>query len=131
MVAEEGVDMTTFGYIGGPSVERLMRTTPKQAAVGDTDVWQAAQPIYSSPRVAVARIFFGAWQNCVFGLFGGGLELILDPYTYSMSGHVKITGHLFADVCLRLSRAFGYSDVVLPLAEKNGGRKVKNEGTKV
>jgi hypothetical protein len=123
-VALEGVDMSSFGFITNASIERLFRTTPKIAAVGDTDTWTAAGPIYSSPKVAVDRVFFGAWQNMVFGLFGGGLELILDPYTYSMSGHVKITGHLFADVTMRLSRSFGYSDVITPFAERNGGKKV-------
>jgi Phage capsid family len=123
-----GVDMEQFGFIVGPSVERALRLAPKFAVGGDTDTWTAAAPIYSSPRVSVARCFFGSWSNIVFGVFGTGILLQFDPFTFCDSGRILVTGNIFMDTAIRMAGAFGYTDIITTtFAERNGTRKANQK----
>jgi hypothetical protein len=127
LVALEGVDMESFAFIVGPSVERLLRVTPKLAGAGDTDTWTAAGRIFSSPRVDVNRLFFGSWSNMVFGIFGDGFSLSVDPYSFAESTRVLITCNLFMDIAIRMDRAFGYSDIVNPFMERSPVKKANSK----
>lgn len=49
---------------------------------------------------------YGDWSQLVVALFGGGVEIIVDPYTVSVTGQVRITANLFADVGVRVATSF-------------------------
>lgn len=51
------------------------------------------------------QVIFGNWPELVIGLFGA-LDFITNPYSMDTSGRVRVTAHLFSDVCLRHARSF-------------------------
>jgi hypothetical protein len=49
---------------------------------------------------------FGDWSQIMVALFGGGVEIIVDPYSLATQGQVRITANLFADVGVRVAASF-------------------------
>lgn len=53
-------------------------------------------------------LYFGDWSHLVLGVFGGGLDIIIDPYTYSSQGAVKIVASMRADATVDSNDAFAF-----------------------
>jgi len=53
-----------------------------------------------------STLIFGDWSQLFIGLFGDGVELIVDPYTLAVSGQVRITSNLFGDIGVRYAASF-------------------------
>lgn len=53
-------------------------------------------------------IYFGDWSHLVLGIFGGGLEVLIDPYTHGSQGAVKIVASLRADATVDSNDAFAF-----------------------
>lgn len=53
-------------------------------------------------------IYFGDWSHLVLGIFGGGLEVLIDPYTHGSQGAVKIVASLRADATVDSDDAFAF-----------------------
>jgi HK97 family phage major capsid protein len=58
-----------------------------------------------STGTALTALAFGNWNELVYGLWGG-LDLIVDPYTNSTSGGVRLVALQEADVQLRHTASF-------------------------
>lgn len=53
-------------------------------------------------------LYFGDWSHLVLGVFGGGLDIIIDPYTFSSQGAVKIVASMRADATVDSNDAFAF-----------------------
>lgn len=58
------------------------------------------------------NIYFGDWSKLLLGVFGDGLSILVDPYTYSSEGNIKIVGDIQIDACLENDGAFVVGSVV-------------------
>ena len=50
-------------------------------------------------------LLFGNFSDCILGLFSG-VDLMVDPYTYSSSGTVRVVTMVDLDVCVRHAESF-------------------------
>jgi hypothetical protein len=57
------------------------------------------------PEVSDNRAYIGAWQMLTVGLWGS-LEIQVDPYTYALTGQLRLIGSLWVDIVVRLPAAF-------------------------
>ena len=55
------------------------------------------------------NIYFGNWADMLIGMFGG-LDIIVDPYTNSTSGTLRITALQSVDVGVRHAASFAYGN---------------------
>lgn len=53
----------------------------------------------------LSAMIFGNWAELVIGLWGA-LDLIVDPYTYSTQGRVRISAFLSADISVKHAASF-------------------------
>lgn len=49
---------------------------------------------------------YGDWSQLVVALFGGGVEIIVDPYSRAKTGTILINANLFADIGVRVPLSF-------------------------
>jgi HK97 family phage major capsid protein len=49
---------------------------------------------------------FGAFEQMLVGMFGGGFEVLVDPYTLKLQNMIDLTAWIFADVANRYPVAF-------------------------
>jgi len=71
--------------------------------------------VKGSSGAACSLLIFGDWSQLVMAIFGGGVEIIVDPYTLAKSAQVRITANMFVDVGVRHSAAFAVmKDAKLP-----------------
>lgn len=54
----------------------------------------------------LSMLLFGDFSSAVIGIFGGGVEIIVDPYTLAPTAQVRITANLFCDVACRQPGSF-------------------------
>ncbi len=61
--------------------------------------------VLMSNQVASGDHWFGAWSQLLFG-FWSGLDILVDPYTGSKEGTVRVVAHQDADIGVRQPTAF-------------------------
>lgn len=59
----------------------------------------------ASNQVTSGDMFFGNWSDMLVGLWGG-LDILIDPYTNSLSGTVRVVAHQSMDVAVRHAASF-------------------------
>jgi HK97 family phage major capsid protein len=62
-------------------------------------------PVFVTNQITAGYVFFGDWAQAIIGQWGG-LEILVDPYTASTTGTVRIVAYIAADVCVRQPLAF-------------------------
>lgn len=55
------------------------------------------------------NIYFGNWADMLIGMFAG-MDIIVDPYTHSKSGTVRVTALQSVDVGVRHAASFAYGN---------------------
>lgn len=65
-------------------------------------------PMAFSNVVSSGYMFLGDFSQIFIGQWGPGVELMIDPYTGSTTGNVKVVGFASVDVGLRQAAAFTY-----------------------
>jgi len=65
-------------------------------------------PYHVTTNVPNHSLWFGAWSQLVIGLWTG-VDLLVDPYTNSTSGAVRVVALQDADIMVRHGQAFSYN----------------------
>lgn len=109
-IAQQNADFGTLCYVTTPGVRGFMKGQPKvtnQAVF----LWDGgANPVNGyraevSQQIASNEIWFGNWADLVIGMYSG-LDLMVDPYTFSTSGTVRIAALQDLDVAVRRPVSF-------------------------
>jgi HK97 family phage major capsid protein len=84
----------------------------------------AGYPVYVSGDVptnltkgtgtSLTEFFFGNWADMLIGIWGHGLDVLIDPYTFSSSGAIRIRVLMTADVQVRFAASFSATNDVNP-----------------
>lgn len=126
-IAASDADSGNMSYITNTKVRRALKSTQRFSGT-DTPVWMPGlagsdpgsgmmngYPAYATNNVrsdftkgsgtALSGIVFGNWSELVIGLWGG-LDLVVDPYTNSQKGRVRISAFLSADISVKHAASF-------------------------
>ena len=117
-VAIANADIGTLGYLTNAAVRGKLKTTEKASSTGQF-VWDGGLNGYTakvSNQVPsnltkgtasgiCSAILFGNWADLIIGMWGG-LDLMVDPYTGSTSGTVRVVALQDVDVAVRHAESF-------------------------
>lgn len=120
-VAIDNADINRLAYVTNAKVRGKLKQVEKASNTG-LFLWaDGAQPIngypaYISNQVSSAltkgsssgvcsAIFFGNWADLIIGLWGG-LDILVDPYTGSTAGTVRVVALQDVDLAVRHPESF-------------------------
>jgi HK97 family phage major capsid protein len=69
------------------------------------------RPTVVSENVTANYGFVADWSQMIVGMWGNGLDVLVDPYSGSSSGLVKIVSFMDADIMLAQADAFAHADI--------------------
>lgn len=120
-VAQDNADIGRLSYITNAKVRGKLKQTAKVSSTDSMMVWAEGStplngyPVWVTNQVSSAltkgssstcsAIFFGNWADLVIGMWGG-LDILVDPYTYSTSGTVRVTALQDIDIAVRRAESF-------------------------
>ncbi len=109
------------GYLTTPGVRGLLKQTEKVASTAQfiwmNNMLNGANAVTStnvpstldkgsSTGVCHAIIYSGDWREAMFGIWGRFLDVVIDPYTKSDYGQVRIVVNSYCDFVARRKEAF-------------------------
>lgn len=122
------VNPGAMGYAINPNTQTRAKRTPKVA--GTDTLMIGEQPIdargltqLNGYRCAVSThlpsngtkgtssgvcstVLFGDFSQAIIGIFGNGVDLVVDPFSLAINGMVRITANLYVDVGVRRANSF-------------------------
>lgn len=111
--AVEEANATVTGFAIRPTVKNALRTAPRTSGGGDgfiqmDDKSLAGYRAVSSTLVGDGSIICGDWSQLLIGMWGGGVDILVNPYADSVynKGAIQVRGLLSADVGIRHEEAF-------------------------
>lgn len=112
-VAEANGLRGSLAYVASPTLIGLMKGTQRATSLDFVVEGNECNgyPILRSTNAiksTVKNIIFGNWQELMVGSWGG-LEIVVDPYTYSRKGVVGLTAFQDVDIQLRHAASFIYT----------------------
>ena len=126
-LADSGADFGRLAYLTTPNGRALLKNIIGQPTAGASAAgFTNGQPIWAEDRVDgyEARatgnvddigganpngIVLGRWDDCVIGQFGTALDVVVDPYTRSLNGEVRIVILSYWDTVFRRATSFQYT----------------------
>ena len=57
------------------------------------------------------NIYFGDWSKLVLGVFGEGMDILVNPYKYSTEGMIEVTASICVDAVIEQTDAFAIGKV--------------------
>jgi HK97 family phage major capsid protein len=125
-VAADNADIGTLAYVTNAKVRGKLKQTQKVATYGNDFIWekgsapgegelngyralvsnQVSSTLEKGSSGAVcSAIFFGNWADLLLG-FWSGVDILVDPYTASSSGIVRVVALQDVDVAVRHAESF-------------------------
>lgn len=124
-VAAANADVGTLAYVTNTKVRGKLKTTFTNATYGERPVWTNGPErgvgevngyaAYASNQVSsslvkgtannCSAIFFGNWADLVIG-FWSGIDIMVDPYSLSTTGAVRVTAFQDLDLGVRHAESF-------------------------
>ena len=125
-VAKDNALMGTLGFITNPGIAGVLSKTLESSVAGAKYIWggdrqdgtvcgykaastnqvSAVMSTLDATGGAQQGIIYGNWSDCLIGTWGGGLELILDPYTLKKQALIEVASYQMADVAVRHAQSF-------------------------
>jgi hypothetical protein len=96
-IENANVSMDSYGVLVSPTTKKTLRTSPSFSG-GSITTWAELRNLQSSPEIIDGRCFVGCWNNMPFCLWGGGVEVLVDPFTLSQNNQVRLMLSLLCDV---------------------------------
>jgi HK97 family phage major capsid protein len=112
-LAEDNALMGNLGYILPAGMYGALKTTEKasntaQFVVEPGGSINGYRGIVSNQATA-GNLYFGNFSDLLIGMFGG-LDIVVDPYTNSTSGTVRVVALQSVDVAVRNATSFAYGN---------------------
>lgn len=120
-VSVANADVGRLGYITNALVRGLLKTTSKDTGSG-MFVWtDTATPLNGYRALVTNQVrsdggvgsdesfnFFGNWADLLIAMWSG-LDILVDPYTHSTSGTMRIVALQDVDIAVRHAESFAYN----------------------
>jgi HK97 family phage major capsid protein len=113
-VATDNADIGTMTYLFNPAQRGALKTTEKSTTSAGQFVWEAGNTVNgyrteTSNQVTAGDVFFGNFADLLIGFFSG-LDLMVDPYSNSTSGTMRVVALQDTDIAVRNAVSFCYGD---------------------
>ena len=109
-VALQNADVDSMAYIANAAFRGYAKSTKKFADASMNTIWEQGNTVngynaLTTNQVATGDVFFGNFSDLIVGMWGG-LEVMVDPYTGSDKGQLKIVVMQDVDFAVRRAQSF-------------------------
>jgi HK97 family phage major capsid protein len=113
-LAIDNADIGTMTYLFNPAQRGALKTTEKSSTSAGQFVWESGNTVNgyrteTSAQVVAGDVFFGNFADLLIGFFSG-LDLMVDPYSNSTSGTMRVVALQDTDIAVRNAVSFCYGD---------------------
>ncbi len=114
LISADNADVANMKYILSAVMRGKMKGHVKFATTDSMTVWEQGGTVNGyeaivSNQVADNDLFFGNFADLLIGLWSG-IDLLVDPYTGSSAGTVRVTVFQDADIAARHGESFCYGN---------------------
>jgi HK97 family phage major capsid protein len=112
-------------WITTPGIRGKLKQTLQNTVSGALWCWESGDVMNSYPALVSNQMpsnytagtsttichgmVLGAWSECLIGEFGGGVEIIVDPYTVASQNMIQYHAIVMADVAVRHGASFAFT----------------------
>lgn len=110
-IALDNADVASMAYVGNAAFRGHGKTTLKFPGVnGAGTIWEPGNTVNGyrtevTNQISTGDVFMGNFADLLIGLWGG-LELLVDPYTHSKKGRLRVVVFQDVDFALRRTQSF-------------------------
>jgi HK97 family phage major capsid protein len=113
-VAVDNALSGSLGYVMEPAMRGSLKTTPKESGypvyiMGEDGKTLNGYTAKATSQITSGDLFFGNFLDLLIG-FWGGLDILVDPYTNSLSGTVRLVAHQSMDIAVRHPVSFAFNN---------------------
>lgn len=119
-VAIDDADMGALKYVTNAAVRGKLKKTFRNATYGELPIWDGnslnGYPALVSNQVSssltkgnvstCSGIFFGNWADLVLGMWGDGIDILVDPYSLSTQRAIRVIAFQDVDFAVRQAQSF-------------------------
>jgi HK97 family phage major capsid protein/HK97 family phage prohead protease len=112
-IAEDNALLGNLAYILPASMYGALKTVAKAAntaqfVIEPGGTMNGYKAIVSNQATA-GNLYFGNFADLLIGMFGG-LDIVVDPYTHSKSGTIRVVALQSVDVAVRHAQSFAFGN---------------------
>lgn len=112
-IALLNADVAGMAYVGNAAFRGHAKTTlkfPGAAVAQGATIWEPGNTINGyrtevTNQINTGDVFFGNFADLLVGMWGG-LELLVDPYTWSAKGRIRVVVFQDVDFAIRRTQSF-------------------------
>jgi len=116
-IAADNADVGTMAYVVNAAMRGALKSALKFSSAGSDTIWEPGNTINGyraevSNQIADNDLFMGNFADLMIG-FWSGLDLMVDPYSNSTSGTVRVVALQDCDIAVRNAVSFCYANTAL------------------
>jgi HK97 family phage major capsid protein len=128
-IAVQNADISTLAFLTTPGVRGKNKTILKTTVAGSDFLWDAGNTM-NGYRAEVTNqlptnltkgtsttichaLVFGNWRELLIGEWGGAVEFLVNPYTYSDQNMIAVHGYVITDIAVRHPKSFVVTNDIL------------------
>ena len=120
-VAIDNAEVDKMAYITNAAVRGKLKQTMRTATYGEIPIWGDTNvlnghPVLVSNQVSstltkgssnvASAIFYGNWAELVLGMWGQGVDILVDPYSLSTQRAIRVVAFQDVDFAVRHAQSF-------------------------
>lgn len=112
-IAADDADVSSMAYVINTAQRGDFKTTPKLTGGSDQGlIWETGNTLNgyrteTTNTIHAGDVFFGNFNDFIIGMWGG-LDMIVDPYSLSKKGGLRLVVFQDVDFALRRTESFSY-----------------------
>ena len=117
-IASDNADVNGMTYLVNPAQRGVYKSTAKFGSGTDATIWEPGNTVNGyrtevSNQVTAGDVLFGNFAELLIG-FWSGLDLMVDPYSNSTSGTIRVVALQDTDIAVRHAESFTYGKYTAP-----------------
>lgn len=120
-VAVDDAEVDNMAYITNSKVRGKFKKVFRNATYGENPIWendstlnghralvsnQVSSTLTKGSSSVCSAIFYGNWDDLVLGIWGEGVDMLVDPYSLSTVGGVRVVAFQDVDFAVRHAQSF-------------------------
>ena len=120
-VAIDNAEVDKMAYVTNAAVRGKLKQTMRTATYGEIPIWGDTNvlnghPVLVSNQVSstltkgssnvASAIFYGNWAELVLGMWGQGVDILVDPYSLSTQRAIRVVAFQDVDFAVRHAQSF-------------------------
>lgn len=116
-VAADNADIGNMAYVVNAAMRGALKSSTKFGTGTSATIWEDGNTVNGyrtevSNQIATNDLFFGNFADLLIG-FWSGLDLMVDPYSNSTSGTVRVVALQDVDIAVRNAESFCYANTAI------------------